>query len=194
MNSFFEEILIFLTEAIWACSIFSRLPPRFFMPTLFPALNPSPILIPSFFVPFREILMQRKSVAWCQFNLDAMTSVCLSQTERERDREEEWGRWTFNPLSVLNYLSLFHLSVSRCLSVYSIHLSESWSSKLPLCCRLEHFYVHFSLILQISTILPPPLSSSLLSAPSARALPSPSLGPPARSFPRTACSQHPPPD
>lgn len=43
-------------------------------------------------IPFREILMQHKSVACFQFNLDGMTSVCLSQKEEET--EVEWSRTT----------------------------------------------------------------------------------------------------
>lgn len=155
-----------------------------------PPLNPSPILNPlsSF---FRDILMQRKSVAWCQFNLDGMTYTCLSQSEREemeRWSEAELRSWTFNPLSILNYLSLIHR-----LFIYCIHLSVSWSSKLPLWYRLKQFYIFPSVNFLSSPILPPS-SCPLLYLPLLCVLPSPpfpSLSPPARSFPRTACSQHP---
>lgn len=93
--------------------------------------------------------MQCKSVACCQFNLDRMTSVCLSKRERESDREvneAELRSWTFNPLSVPNYLSLIHLSAICLHLTISLlyHLSVSCSSTCTFGVVMNTFCISFS--------------------------------------------------
>lgn len=104
-----------------------------------------------------------KNVARCQFNLDRMTSACLSLSERKRDRDVERGRTI--ELLILLVSSTICLSficlLSVCISIYFIPLSVSCGSKLSLwksdiveiCGR--HFYIFLAgniLLLPASSI------------------------------------------
>lgn len=150
-----------------------------------------------------KLLCKSKSVACCQFNLDGMTSACSLQWQRERDREVEGGSWTFNLLSVPNYLSLTHLSaICQHLTTHLLYPSVCFMERSFYLCRKDKCVSYLSCCKSslASCIHPPnthfsiPSFFALLYLPlvcTVPSLPSSSLSPPARSFPRTACSQHP---
>lgn len=186
--------LLFLLSAWVLQEIFVPCAISTHIPTL---PNLQPIFIFSF-IHFRELLMQCRSVACCcQFNLDDVTSACVSLRGREKDREGELAElhsWTFNPLILLDYIHTFirQLSIHVPLFITSVCF---WALNLfPFTDeRSSHLAVSCLCFLPHPCTLCTILISFPISGTSVRSYPYtfPITQPPARSFSRTACFQHP---